>query len=296
MGDADDSITCISHLGDGALAPILRKAICRCIGSCKEASPLVACRALNRVFGCVSTCQTASEDDGETNKRELEEKKEDDAKEAECQELDGPAAKRRRIQRFMASTKVKDGNVLLGEAAVEWCTKFADEGRITSLCSCAMWRQLHPAAFLKVVKAVKEPAAVSHAVTRWVDGADAIAVFEAISLGDVKRDNVDQMVRDAAKRRLIETERQNAAFGGGKFRDEVDAAVEAAKAITDTMMRKEFEANEGMLRKEFETTEAELRAQLAEERRLRMEDARGHQSKVEGLRKSLKRVLDAIEE
>ena len=187
-----------------------------------------------------------------------------------------------------------------------------------------MWKQLHPAALLRVAKSAKELQAASHAVMRWVASADATSAFEAITLARIDQNDVFQMVHEAAKQRLMGAEKQNVALGGGKFQEAVQAAVEVATSgmeaisrnkleATEAVLRKEFETSEAALRKEFEmsgvalrkefetseaarrkefeTAETVLKAQLVEEEQKHLEVYRNQKGKVEGLRK---RVIESV--
>ena len=103
---------------------------------------------------------------------------------------------------------------------------------------------LQPAAVMRIFGAVvndnvKE---IAEASVRWVGGVSIHTVFEAIELSSCRQGKAMSILSLAAQERFLALERQNAALEGGKFQEQLEAAVKIAELNREAKIRKEMAA------------------------------------------------------
>ena len=118
---------------------------------------------------------------------------------------------------------------------------------------------------------------IAEASVRWVGGVSIHTVFEAIELSSCRQGKAMSILSLAAQERFLALERQNAALEGGKFQEQLEAAVKIAELNREAKIRKEMAA----LQRQHEelqkrvgamaTTEASLATQITEDHRRREE-------------------------
>lgn len=259
--EAEEALSCIAHLCPqtepaskaAKVQQFLRSALCACLAAEGEAAPSCVCKVLRAAFGPVVAPAELRPEVGEA---------------------EGPPAKRRRTLAWLgsrqhspaepagASKRLGAASMDLGEAALSWVR---DADHFQCLGVLEAWCELPPLAMLRAARAAPSAAsqAMQAAVTRWAGQVDGEAVFEALTLAMPEQDAVLEALHAAAKDRFLAAERQNALLEGGKFRQELEAAVQAAKVATEAKLRAEFDAREAELRTTLEAREAERRRKLA---------------------------------
>jgi len=162
-----------------------------------------------------------------------------------------------------------------GDAVMKW---LASEGRFAATCGSDFWRELQPGALVKAVRAAPADArdAAAAAVAQWGEGAGTSALFDALDLSTpmaIAQDSVFQALSAEVRVRFLAIERHAASIEGGRFRSELDAAVEAERLAAKTAA----EAAQAEMRAAFEAREGDLQRQLAQAQRERDELAASHE-------------------
>ena len=183
--------------------------------------------------------------------------------------------KRPRVPRRGLPAVERDLSKPFGDAVMKW---LASEGRFAATCGSDFWRELQPGALVKAVRAAPADArdAAAAAVAQWGEGAGTSALFDALDLSTpmaIAQDSVFQALSAEVRVRFLAIERHAASIEGGRFRSELDAAVEAERLAAKTAA----EAAQAEMRAAFEAREGDLQRQLAQAQRERDELAASHE-------------------
>lgn len=215
-------------------------------------------------------------------------------------EVASPPTKRRKTQAWLdnevGTSRETNARGLFGDAAQNWAQ---DQQHFKLLSSSAAWQHLMPAALLRALRHVYGSNAsneaareeVLKAATSWVCCAKGPTVFDALGLAAKEMDPVWEALHAAAKQRFVEAERQHIALGGGKFREEIDAAVGATQKAAET----ERAAAIAELNRSHREKESTWEAQLAEVQNQLAVEATANQKCLENAQlqivETVKRVL-----
>merc|ERR1711920_1166699 len=126
-------------------------------------------------------------------------------------------------------------------------------------------------------------------IAAWIKEACVSAATEALRLAtdgtegtsELAGATLFQMLLDGVRARWAEAEQQNAALQGGRHREEIAAAVDAAEKV-----------KESKLRSEFENSVTVLRSVLAEAHRQEVKEVEAmFQEKIDDLKKRVNAVF-----
>jgi len=261
---------------------MLRQAMTDCIASCgKEESNSMVCSILNDVFGKVPT-----------HEREQLASKNDQA--------DSIPAKRRKLELCLESKRAKLSNnasecsAKVGKVVLDWCAELSDQGRFSSLANSPSWLELHPGAVVAVVGRVldQERQALSEGLLNWVNNSSVSSVFGLLTLAGAFQPMFDLVV-EAAMHRFVAMEQQNAVLEGGKYRQEIETAVEVARSSTAARLDEKFHKQLEDQRIRHKEELAEFHKQLEDQQIRHKEELADQQRRMEDFRSRIYTVLQA---